>query len=126
MTAVIYNAFNEIWLFSDSVSVTQEDNSTNMLPKTGDIQNEDKAEKQNERKKEKKLKSKDTEKGTDSKKSKMNAQESQTLPERKGGPRQKLLIKPGGLWYDLVSRGQRVVANNVHCNVCFFNFCKMT
>lgn len=104
MTAVIYDAFNEIWLFSDSVSVTQEDNSTNMLPKTGEIQNEDKAEKQNERKKEKKLKSKDTEKGTDSKKSKMNAQESQTLPERKGGPHEKLLIKPGGLWYDLVSR----------------------
>ena len=102
------------------MSVTQEDNSTNMLPKTGEIQNEDKAEKQDERKKEKKLKSKDTEKGTDSKKSKMNAQESQTLPERKGGPRQKLLIKPGGLWYDLVSSGQRVVANNVHCNVCFF------
>ncbi|KAL9954460.1 hypothetical protein ACROYT_G042001 [Oculina patagonica] len=78
------------------------ENSSNMFPKSGEILNKDETEKENKGKKEKRLKSKDTEKGTDLAKSKMTVQEPQTLPERKGGPHQKLLIKPGGLWYELV------------------------
>lgn len=76
-----------------------------MSPKPEEIQKIAEAEEKGDKgKKEKRLKSKDAEKGTDS--SKSSAQEPLTLPERKGGPHQKLLIKPGGLWYELVSIGR--------------------
>lgn len=78
------------------------------MPKTGEIQKKDQAEKEHKKgKKENKFKSKDAEKALESTESKMTAQEPQVLPDRKGGPHQKLLIKPGGLWYDLVSIGTR-------------------
>ncbi|KAJ7365571.1 hypothetical protein OS493_005686 [Desmophyllum pertusum] len=84
-------------------SAAKEENRTNILPKTGEIQKKDQAEKEHKKgKKENKFKSKDAEKALESTESKMTAQEPQVLPERKGGPYQKLLIKPGGLWYDLV------------------------
>ncbi|XP_022800825.1 CCAAT/enhancer-binding protein zeta-like isoform X2 [Stylophora pistillata] len=55
-------------------------------------------------KKEKKNKRKESEVTNLSKStgSTVTAQVPQVLPERKGGPRQKLLIQSGGLWYDLV------------------------
>ncbi|XP_066026505.1 CCAAT/enhancer-binding protein zeta isoform X2 [Pocillopora verrucosa] len=55
-------------------------------------------------KKEKKNQRKESEVTNTSKStgSTVTAQVPQVLPERKGGPRQKLLIKPGGLWYDLL------------------------
>lgn len=69
---------------------------------------EDIQERENKGKKEKKLKSKRVEKGVETPGVVAITQEPQVLPERKGGPSQKLLIKPGGLWYDLVSTDSKL------------------
>lgn len=63
-------------------------------------------ERETKRKKEKRLKNKES--FADSSVESQEAQVSlltkkQSLLERKRGPHQKLLITPGGLWYDLVS-----------------------
>ena len=60
---------------------------------------------QNEKKgkREKKVISQGAEKGVESIGDVTTTQQPQVLPERKGGKHEKLLIKPGGLWYDLVS-----------------------
>jgi len=80
-----------------SESAAKEENVIDSLQKHEDFQ-----ERENKGKKEKKLKSKGVEKGVESPGVVAITQEPQVLPERKGGPSQKLLIKPGGLWYDLV------------------------
>lgn len=79
------------------MSTAKEENSIDILPKHGEIQERDQSEKEKKGKNEKRLKSKGTEKQMESTGAIMTTQESQFLPERKGGPHQKLLIKPGGL-----------------------------
>lgn len=90
-------------IFLDSKNIAKEENIKESLPKHENIQAEDQSEKGKKGKKEKKLKSQGAEKGVESQGDVVTIQEHQVLPERKGGPYQKLLIKPGGLWYDLVS-----------------------
>ena len=87
----------------DSESTASEENINDSLPKHESIQERDQSEKGKKRNKEKKVKSQGADKGVESKGNVLTTQEPQVLPERKGGPWQKLLIKPGGLWYDLVS-----------------------
>ena len=87
----------------DSESTAKEENTEDSLPKHEVIQERDQSENGEREKKEKKLKSQGAQRGVESTGIVKTTQEPQVLPERKGGPHQKLLIKPGGLWYDLVS-----------------------
>lgn len=90
-------------IFLDSESAATEENIKDSLPKHESIQERDQSEKGKKGKKEKKLKPQGADKGVKSKGDIVTQKEPQVLPERKGGPWQKLLIKPGGLWYELVS-----------------------
>ena len=102
---------NKFLSILDSESAAKEENGIDSLQKLGDIQ-----ERENKGKKEKKLKSKGAEKGVESPGVVAITQETQVLPERKGGPSQKLLIRPGGLWYDLVSTDSKLIikrSNNI-------------
>ena len=87
----------------DSESTAKEENIKDSLPKHKDIQEKNQLEKEKKGKKDKKLKTQVAEEGVESTGVVTTTQQPQVLPERKGGPCQKLLIKPGGLWYDLVS-----------------------
>lgn len=87
----------------DSESAAKAGNIKDSLPKHEDVQEGGQSEKGKKGKKGKKLKSQGAEKGVESTGVVTTTPEPQVLPERKGGPYQKLLIKPGGLWYDLVS-----------------------
>ncbi|XP_020619929.1 CCAAT/enhancer-binding protein zeta-like [Orbicella faveolata] len=85
-----------------SESAAKAGNIKDSLPKHEDIQEGGQSEKGKKGKKGKKLKSQGAEKGVESTGVVTTTPEPQVLPERKERPCQKLLIKPGGLWYDLV------------------------
>lgn len=99
--SLILNCFH--WLLSSSELDINQDKSAGTAVKSKESLKKDQEEKS--AKKEKKNQRKEAEVTNTSKStgSTVTAQVPQVLPERKGGPRQKLLIKPGGLWYDLVS-----------------------
>ena len=101
-------------IFIVSESIATEQNIKDSLPKHENIQVRDQSEKGKKEKKQKKLKLQGAEKGVESTGDATTTQEPQVLPERKGGPFQKLLIKPGGLWYDLVSNdsNEKVIGPN--------------
>ena len=94
---------------SEDAAASKEENFIDSLPKHEDIEKRDQLEKGKKGKKEKTLKSKGAEKGVESTGVIPTIQETQVLPERKGGPQQKLLVKPGGLWYDVVSTAYKVM-----------------
>lgn len=101
-------------LFSfDRESIREEkNNKSSNQPGNTEIPKSNLDEKEPKRKKEKKNKAKsesNQKQSADSKKVLSNvaqvpsSDKKLVLPERRQGPHEKLLITPGGLWYDLVS-----------------------
>ena len=104
-------------MYFDRESAVKDDDSRT-LPDDGEIQKKNQGENETKGKREKKLKSQDVGNVVNPADSSVVLQGNQvplhekkhSLPERKREHQQKLLITPGGLWYDLVSIGIYLVS----------------
>lgn len=109
-------------MYFDRESTVKDDDSRT-LPDGEEIQKKNQGEKETKGKREKKLKSQDVGNVVNLADSSAVLQGNQvslhekkhSLPERKRERQQKLLITPGGLWYDLVSIGTHLVS----CSITF-------